>query len=45
VKLQTPDELRKTICGTPNFIAPEVIHGQMGHSYPADIWSLGVIIY
>ena len=35
-----------TICGTPNFIAPEVIMGKTeGHYYPADMWAFGVIIY
>ena len=33
-----------TIIGTPHFLAPEVINGQ-GYSYPADLWSLGVMIY
>ena len=37
-------EKRDTMCGTPNFIAPEVLLPN-GHSYEVDVWSLGVIIY
>jgi polo-like kinase 1 len=33
------------MCGTPNYIAPEIVEGSVGHSYEVDIWSMGVICY
>jgi len=38
-------ERKKTICGTPNYIAPEILEGKDGHSFPVDIWSAGVVLY
>lgn len=44
-KLEFDGERKRTICGTPNYIAPEVLDGKHGHSYEVDVWSLGVVIY
>ncbi|CAG9314980.1 unnamed protein product [Blepharisma stoltei] len=44
-KLEYDGQMRKTICGTPNYIAPEILDGKEGHSYEVDIWSFGVILF
>lgn len=43
-QLKRPDEKHMTLCGTPNYISPEVA-SRSSHGLPVDVWGLGCMMY
>lgn len=43
-KLDYDDEKKFTVCGTPNYLCPEILKSR-GHGYEVDIWAIGVCTY
>lgn len=48
-QLTFEDEYLSVACGTPNYLAPEVLicrgNPSRGYSFPCDVWSFGVTLY
>lgn len=42
-KLEPISNRRRTICGTPNYLSPEVLNKQ-GHGWESDVWALGCVM-
>ncbi|KAF7636586.1 hypothetical protein Mgra_00003981 [Meloidogyne graminicola] len=43
-QLESADQLLILLCGTPTYVAPEVL-AEFGYSFKADCWSVGIILY
>ncbi len=43
--MKDQDERLTEFCGTPNYMAPEMVESKKGYSFEVDVWAIGVIMY
>lgn len=45
-KLKNKEEMLKTVCGSCNYLAPEILdNDDEGYSFSVDIWAFGIVLY
>lgn len=40
-----PDQKLKSFCGTPSYMAPEIVSKQEYLGPPVDVWCIGILLY
>ncbi|CAD8211481.1 unnamed protein product [Paramecium octaurelia] len=45
IKLEQKQERRRSICGSSQYLAPDILDNENGYSFEVDLWYLGIILY